>query len=185
MNENIDLTKILEGCEGVKLYSPMHGECTLRGVYSDSDFPIKVKSNSGCMSFLANGKYDENGEIVLFPSEDQRDWSKFEKSVKFPECVAEAHDLLTEEESEAFDEEMRNLINLITARNAYWKLDGNWKPDWNKDSPKYGIRYNGEYVTHSFHTYQSALLVFRTDVIRNRFLENFMALIESCKEYLL
>ena len=89
MNEKIDLTKILKNCpKGFKLYSLLHGEVSFRGidettdVYSISyDYPI-----IGCIGMATsefyltrNGTYSNNydGECILFPSRDQRDWSKF------------------------------------------------------------------------------------------------------------
>ena len=80
MNENIDLTKILKDCpKGFKLYSSVHGEVQFRYIYN-GDFPIVVElSDSSDVDFTKDGKlylsYD--GECALFPSKDQRDWSKF------------------------------------------------------------------------------------------------------------
>ena len=78
MNENIDLTKILEGCpSGVKLYSPLYGDITFDNIYLNLKYPIRTKE--AC--FTSDGRYisDFNGECMLFPSKDQRDWSKFER----------------------------------------------------------------------------------------------------------
>ena len=80
MNENIDLTKILKDCPmGWKLYSSIHGEVQF-GYINNGDFPIVVElSDSSDVDFTKDGKlysgYD--GECVLLPSKDQRDWSKF------------------------------------------------------------------------------------------------------------
>ena len=80
MNENIDLTKILNDCpKGWKLYSSIHGEVQF-GYINNGDFPIVVElSDSSDVDFTKDGKlysgYD--GECVLLPSKDQRDWSKF------------------------------------------------------------------------------------------------------------
>ena len=89
MNENLDLTKILEGCpEGTKLYSTVNGEVIFQNVASFScDYPITAKAynkNKNSMKnacFAKDGTYmlDYDGECVLFPSKDQRDWSKFER----------------------------------------------------------------------------------------------------------
>ena len=89
MNENLDLTKILEGCpEGTKLYSTVNGEVIFQNVASFScDYPITAKAynkNKNSMKnacFAKDGRYmlDYDGECVLFPSKGQRDWSKFEK----------------------------------------------------------------------------------------------------------
>ena len=80
MNESIDLTKILKDCpKGWKLYSPIYGEVEFRNIIQD-DYPIVVElSNTLYESFMANGKINHrfDGECVLLPSKDQRDWSKF------------------------------------------------------------------------------------------------------------
>ena len=81
MNENIDLTKILKNCSnGTKLYSSVHGEVEFQKSNFSFTYPILVKLTNGIIeSFTPNGKlfnhYD--GECILFPSKDQRDWSKF------------------------------------------------------------------------------------------------------------
>ena len=89
MNENLDLTKILEGCpEGTKLYSTVNGEVIFQKVTSFScDYPIittaynKNKNSTKNVCFAKDGRYmlDYDGECVLFPSKGQRDWSKFER----------------------------------------------------------------------------------------------------------
>lgn len=90
MNENIDLTKILDGCpKGTKFYSSDWGEVTFFEVSPhDWDYyPIKlhyrgeVSSQPLVTSLTKNGQnyYGYDGECTLFPSKDQRDWSKFER----------------------------------------------------------------------------------------------------------
>lgn len=83
MNENLDLTKILEGCpEGTELYSSIYGEVYFTKIdLKDKDFPVLVLSEVyAYQRFTKNGKYNRNiGECILFPSKDQRDWSKFER----------------------------------------------------------------------------------------------------------
>ena len=88
MNENIDLTKILKDCqEGTKLYSPVFGDVEfMRVCQNDSvDFPIEFKlSDNSFNSVTKDGRlYEEfNGECIIFPSRDQRDWSKFKPKEK-------------------------------------------------------------------------------------------------------
>ena len=90
MNENLDLTKILEGCpEGTKFYSSDFGEVTFFKVSSHDWewYPIrlryhsKVCSQPQIISLTKKGQnvYGYDGECTLFPSKDQRDWSKFER----------------------------------------------------------------------------------------------------------
>ena len=86
MNENIDLTKILKDCpKGTKLYSTVHGEVGFNHIEIDSEYPIRVTplSKPGLYYNILLKKYGTllndypNGECILFPSKDQRDWSKF------------------------------------------------------------------------------------------------------------
>ena len=99
MNENIDLTKILKDCPmGWKFYSSVYGDVEFLGVshccpvplhgqddelYLMEDlmrkkYPIRIKSRFGEYDVSHEGKLRVGaGECTLFPSRDQRDWSKF------------------------------------------------------------------------------------------------------------
>lgn len=82
MNENLDLTKILEGCpEGTKLYSTIFGNVSLKEIVSDREYPIIMSQGTKTIPITKEGKYIlyYDGECTLFPSKDQRDWSKFER----------------------------------------------------------------------------------------------------------
>lgn len=83
MNKNIDLTEVLKNCpRGFKLYSPICGICEFGGFNTQSlRYPIHVNTPfGGYINFTKEGylyhMYDLM-ECVLFPSKDQRDWSKF------------------------------------------------------------------------------------------------------------
>ena len=87
MNENLNLVEILKDCpEGTKLYSPVFGEVEFESI-NDIIGPIVVTTNTGnAECFTADGKMYTyyNGECLLFPSKEQRDWSKFKpKQPKF------------------------------------------------------------------------------------------------------
>lgn len=67
--------------KGTKLYSPLYGEIELVSVY-DKKYPIvcshKVNNVEYYRTFTEEGKCrDYNAELMLYPSRDQRDWSKF------------------------------------------------------------------------------------------------------------
>ena len=96
MNENIDLTKILEGCpRGTKLYSSIFGEVSFIGIDIDDEYSIKLQPRSTFIKPQAGSKFPASlevyhakdgrlscaydGECTLFPSKDQRDWSKFKR----------------------------------------------------------------------------------------------------------
>jgi len=82
MNENLDLTKILEGCPiGTKLYSTIFGNVSLKEIVSDREYPIIISQGIKTIPITKEGKYIlyYDGECTLFPDKDQRDWSKFER----------------------------------------------------------------------------------------------------------
>ena len=80
MNEKIDLTKILKDCpKGTKFYSPICGEVYFKEIGSDEKYIIVTKKGVYKYKFTEKGfcYADEGEECLLFPSKDQRDWSKF------------------------------------------------------------------------------------------------------------
>lgn len=81
MNENINLTKILKDCpKGWKLWSPIFGEIEFRSIVKKSPYPILLSCKKGIVWLSKRGLFDienEGAECVLFPSKEQRDWSKF------------------------------------------------------------------------------------------------------------
>lgn len=86
MNENLNLVEILKDCpKGMELWSPLCGECELFMIAHGEDFPVVVHVpaiNRG-IRFTEDGKYFKNGgECLLFPSREQRDWSKFQRPFK-------------------------------------------------------------------------------------------------------
>ena len=84
MNDNIDLTKILKNCpKGTKLYSTIFGEVEFQKIKEERNYPIVCTATAGnnC-DVTADGRYYNvfSGECILFPSKEQRDWSKFTAS---------------------------------------------------------------------------------------------------------
>ena len=79
MNENIDLTKILKDCpKGWKFYSSVYGDVSFQGI-ADLVYPIQVSNKrAGVVLLSEKGRFLIGvGECILFPSKDQREWSKF------------------------------------------------------------------------------------------------------------
>lgn len=92
MNENLNLVEILKDCpKGTKLYTPIWGEVVFIEVRKNKNCPYPICINTNAASsytYLAkDGRYlinREESECILFPSKDQRDWSKFNpKKPKF------------------------------------------------------------------------------------------------------
>ena len=80
MNENIDLTKILKDCpKGTKFYTSVWGEASFERILERAFYTIGIDTRSGYKYLTKEGRYinADDAECILFPSKDQRDWSKF------------------------------------------------------------------------------------------------------------
>ena len=121
MNENLNLVEILKDCpKGTKLYSIIYGDVELEKVYlKDDEYPIEIKIGEGSdMTYVANnGRLlgDFPGECTLFPSKDQRDWSKFTAPWYKPE----------KKDTERFDPKVLKAFDKVLARvyNGFWFAD--------------------------------------------------------------
>lgn len=110
MNENLNLVEILKDCpKGTKLYSTVYGEVGFIGI-STGEFPVKyLKDDDSLGSVTAQGLLLSyfNGECTLFPSKDQRDWSKFKvKKPKFDPKTLQPFDKV-----------------LVRDENSYWRCN--------------------------------------------------------------
>lgn len=81
--KDIDIYEILNDVpDGTSLYTPMCGKVELRYLQDNKEAAeaiITLDKNSAEYTFNKNGKYVEEGEVLLFPSNEMRDWSKFFK----------------------------------------------------------------------------------------------------------
>lgn len=116
MNENIDLTKILKDCpKGTTFYHLVYEDVSFEGI-TDLVYPIQVSSKEAGVVLLSRkgrmviGK----GECVLFPSKDQRDWSKFTAP------------WYNNDKNEKFNPETLKPFDRVLIRD---EVDGNWKCD--------------------------------------------------------
>lgn len=75
------MTKILKDCpKGWKFWSPIFGEIEFYSISLNYNYPIILSCKKGKIWFSKEGLFDienEGAECLLFPSKDQRDWSKF------------------------------------------------------------------------------------------------------------
>lgn len=99
MNENLNLVDMLKYCpKGTKLYSVVHGEVKLEAIVETDEYPIKysVKAQNNT-TYRASVSIDgrchlfNNGECTLFPSKENRDWSKFNTKPKFDISILEPY----------------------------------------------------------------------------------------------
>lgn len=88
-----NIAEILKYCpQGMKLYSPICGDCTLYCVSLDEVYSIEVIacSNDTHQLFTSEGIFlddQKDSECLLFPSKNQRNWSKFKIPVKRGDIV--------------------------------------------------------------------------------------------------
>jgi hypothetical protein len=64
------------------------------------------------------------------------------------------------------------------------KYNENWKPDWTDDKTKYIINLHKGYVQPLNVCYSNNVLCFKSEKVRNKFLEDFAELIEIAKPLL-
>ena len=78
MEIRINIAEILRNKpHGVKLYSPIFGDCTYCCVREDTN-DICVKKHNGVIEYFnSEGLYFTLGEVMLFPSKEMRNWRKF------------------------------------------------------------------------------------------------------------
>lgn len=142
MNENLDLTKILDGCPlYTKFYSTIYGDVSFIGISDDSSSfnPIELVACTKPIMLCTNiyltkdGKMDYNyeGECTLFPSKEQRDWSKFER-------------FWDEPKTEKFDPKTLQPFDKVLARDF---LSDNWMADFFERIDENDMHYNATCIT--------------------------------------
>ena len=140
INENLDLTKILDGCPmWTKFYSTIHDEISFKRIQLSSDYPIVFDSDvvGGEVTLTKTGRALQGaGECIVFPSKDQRDWSKFERFWDNPK---------TEEPTvEMFDENTLQPFDKVLVRDY---LNEDWMGDFFEKILEHDIDYNVACVT--------------------------------------
>ena len=78
MEQKLIIAEILKHKpQGIKLYSPIFGDCTLCYVKDESSDICVRRPYNEVNYFNFDGVYHTGGECLLFPSNEMRDWSKF------------------------------------------------------------------------------------------------------------
>lgn len=76
----MNILEILKDCpSGTRLYSPIYGELSLVNAVPGHIYPICCRTRRGnAVGFTEDGLLNTtDAEPTLFPSKEQRDWSKF------------------------------------------------------------------------------------------------------------
>lgn len=80
--KDFDIYEILKGVPvGTKLYTPMCGKVGFAYLATNKEAgeAIWTTDKNGEYTYNKNGRWMEGGEVMLFPSDKMRDWSKFFK----------------------------------------------------------------------------------------------------------
>ena len=134
MNENLNLVEILKDCpKGTKLYSTLFGEVKLDHIEGRANYPIviRLKDGNGRECLTKEGKLflEFDGECTLFPSREQRNWSKFKpKKPKFDPKTLQPFDKVLVRDSCAYSwrctlyshtKENENIFKYVAGTSAY------------------------------------------------------------------
>lgn len=137
------------------------------------ELPDDVKVNSGGISSIHFIKWYEN--------------------TGYPKTYDECCDIIGIEKKDmnftlntpcSYNSNMTAFIKLLICRDAYWKMKGNWKPDWLDDSTKYVISNFEGNVYKNTSTCCNMVLAFPTKEMMDVFYDCFKGDIELCKDFL-
>ena len=124
MEQKLNIAKILKDKpRGTKLYSMIHGKCSFEAV-TDEIFKINFCTSkfgltqSGECTLIKFGNMYDEGECIIFPSKEMRNWSKFawKKGDVLVNKDGNAHVIF-----EGFDDDTYETFN---GNNYLWKNEG-------------------------------------------------------------
>lgn len=90
--KDFDIYEFLKGMpDGTPLYTPLCGNVEFTSVAADKEKAeaIWTEDKNGEYAFGKNGRWMKGGEVLLFPSNEMRDWSKFFKKGDVLEFVGD------------------------------------------------------------------------------------------------
>ena len=94
MNENLNLVELLKDCPvGTKFYSSYLGkDVFFKGIqdnYIECEYHSTIDSPfNSTIQFRKEGSFFKDGECMIFPSKDQRDWNKWHRPFKDGDILA-------------------------------------------------------------------------------------------------
>ena len=128
---------------------------------------------------------DENGNVI-----EVKKIVLEKKKTKYPKTYKESIEIL--DYKDVLDVVkiptlLSALEHLLVCRDAYWKIAGDWRPDYDSGVDKFGIVcYDGMVTKTSavqhWERHLNKVLEFPTKEMRDAFYDNFRDLIEECKE---
>lgn len=140
--KDIDIYEILKDEEyGTELYTPICGRVWYSGMANDKDSAkaIWTEDEAGREHFFdKNGKVSKEGEVLLFPSKEMRDWNNFFKKGDVLEYKKGNNQATCLFDSYKDDTTKLRFIGLYTlTKGKIWDTPTNWDiSDWVKsDNP--------------------------------------------------
>lgn len=135
--KDIDIYEILKDMPAdTELYTPLSGKVGLSymALNKEAGEAILVKNKNGEYSFNKNGRWMEGGEILLFPSNKMRDWSKFFKKGDVLEYKKENNQATCLFDSYEDDKTKLRFTGLYTlTKGKIWDTPTSWDiHDWVK-----------------------------------------------------
>jgi hypothetical protein len=181
--------------EGKEIYSPDVLDPVVKEVTVNNieDFLGDKKISS--INFQNQEHYSDEVELCLSDQHEIKEkngkWFVVKKKPELPKTYEECCKVLgiTDKENECrgyYYWELGAFQELLICRDAYWKLAGDWEPEYKTlvNNEYFTIHtFNGE-IVKSMTSHRQSILAFPTEEIRDKFYENFKDLIEKCKELL-
>lgn len=136
--KDIDIYEILKDEEyGTELYTPICGNVWHSGMANDKDSAKAIWTEDGAGRehfFDKNGKIYKEGEVLLFPSKQMRDWSKFFKKGDVLEYKKENNQATCLFDSYEDDKTKLRFTGLYTlTKGKIWDTPTSWDiHDWVK-----------------------------------------------------
>lgn len=119
--KDINIYEILEGVGyGTELYTPMCGNVVFTCLPSNNE-EIRTEKDLRIYRFDKNGRWMEGGEVMLFPSNEMRDWSKFFKKGDVLSCYGGKKPYYT-----VFDGFEDNTYQTFNGKLAYDSREDKW-----------------------------------------------------------
>ena len=174
-----------------KTISPKRGKVI--EVFTDYkyDFPIKVEfENNVKVKYTTDGCFVKNkGTVPTLSTSDYSVETKgFEQKAPAPtyeEVVRYKNYIYLPENLVAPNKELADatkaLLKLLFLRDYY---NEGWQPDWNNNYFKFCIEFEAEEICNRNHFYNSRVMCFKTEEIRDKFLEEQRELLEIAKPLL-
>lgn len=122
--KDFDIYEILKGMpDGTPLYTPLCGNVELTSVAADKEKAeaIWTEDKNGEYAFDKNGRWMNGGEVLLFPSKEMRDWSKFFKKGYVLVCYEGKKPYYT-----IFDGFENNTYQTFNGKFAYDSYEDKW-----------------------------------------------------------